>query len=391
MDGSWRYGLVFLVVLSLFLFLTDQTSAIRYAGEPVECDAMELEKVGCFTDDQQVPRPLPKMLFTNVNETSPYFSGVKVNEPDPDSYMINLICICAQEALYKGYNMFGLQHYGECWSGRNIITFQNFNRNGPSTHCITWKGKPCKKGLDCIGEDNTNFVYKVKDKPLPTSSATSTAKSTGSPTQPSSKPLTTKKIAKPTKNVPFHTPSGAATSTPKSTGSPTKPSSKPSTTTAKPAKSFPPPSPSGSGTSTAKSTGSPTKPSSKPSTTTAKPAKRFPSPSPSGSGTSTAKSTGSQTKPSSRPSATTAKPAKSFPFHFPSGSSIPYVPIPYQMPSYQVPQSITYPTCPVFSCPTTCYPACTIACCRSKLTRKTKAKSHHKRAVLANLNEAQGF
>lgn len=54
-----------------------------------------------------------------------------------------------------------LCNLGECWSGKKSMT-QSYGRSGPSKHCITWGGKACSGGLDCIGEDHANFVYSVE-------------------------------------------------------------------------------------------------------------------------------------------------------------------------------------------------------------------------------------
>ncbi|KAK3720316.1 hypothetical protein QZH41_020394, partial [Actinostola sp. cb2023] len=50
---------------------------------------------------------------------------------------------------------------GECWSGPNIVT-SKYAKDGPSKFCISWSSSACKGGLDCVGEDHTNFVYRVQ-------------------------------------------------------------------------------------------------------------------------------------------------------------------------------------------------------------------------------------
>ena len=53
---------------------------------------------------------------------------------------------CSEYASQLGYEVFGVQFYGECWSGNQAGT--SYNKHGPSDQC--WKG---------VGKDFTNFVY----------------------------------------------------------------------------------------------------------------------------------------------------------------------------------------------------------------------------------------
>ena len=57
--------------------------------------------------------------------------------------------------------MFGLQTYGECWSGQ-FAEF-NYSKDGKSDKCIMNVEKPtaCVKGdpKECVGQYNTNYIY----------------------------------------------------------------------------------------------------------------------------------------------------------------------------------------------------------------------------------------
>ena len=59
--------------------------------------------------------------------------------------------------------MFGLQFYGECWSGP-FAEF-NYSRDGKSKRCIMNLYNPtdCVQGQEreCVGKKNTNYIYKL--------------------------------------------------------------------------------------------------------------------------------------------------------------------------------------------------------------------------------------
>ena len=66
--------------------------------------------------------------------------------------MSRIIQLCGEEAFRQGYTaMFGLQHYGECWSGKDAE--KDYNKHG--------KSKNCEKG---VGKKNANYVYRIKGK-----------------------------------------------------------------------------------------------------------------------------------------------------------------------------------------------------------------------------------
>lgn len=120
--------MIHILAFLLFIALTFQSAvAIIYAP------------IGCYKDPLEEPRPLPELIenfrdgrvnWTNLNHT---------------------IAACAEAARKKGYLYFGLQFYGECWSGPQDKL--NYARNGSS--------KNCDKG---VGKDRANFVYKLPEE-----------------------------------------------------------------------------------------------------------------------------------------------------------------------------------------------------------------------------------
>ena len=62
--------------------------------------------------------------------------------------MTKIVRACAQIAKERGFPVFGIQYYGECWSG--LDAENTYNNYGPSGDC--WNG---------VGKEGTNYVYKI--------------------------------------------------------------------------------------------------------------------------------------------------------------------------------------------------------------------------------------
>lgn len=89
------------------------------------------------------------------------------------SLLGRLACQCAKKARDKGYKVFGLQFYGECWSDENgLQTYQKFGKANEKK-CIMdllyknnqYEWKYCDMASDqpCIGQDSTNYVYVLNE------------------------------------------------------------------------------------------------------------------------------------------------------------------------------------------------------------------------------------
>ena len=70
-----------------------------------------------------------------------------------------------QKARKKGYTMFSLQFYGECWSGPNAEI--KYNKDGSADTCIMDLAPPydCDKASshECVGAQSTNYVYRIDE------------------------------------------------------------------------------------------------------------------------------------------------------------------------------------------------------------------------------------
>ena len=98
----------------------------------------EFKPVGCFNDRGSKPRPLPELIasqrgsidWTDLNKT---------------------ISDCARRVNERGFHYFGIQFFGECWSGKNAE--RTYNKQGISKRCIYG-----------VGKGNANFVYAFVEK-----------------------------------------------------------------------------------------------------------------------------------------------------------------------------------------------------------------------------------
>ena len=84
-----------------------------------------------------------------------------------------IFCSCAQITNEKGYTHFGIQNLGECRSGVNVgnsyasqgarVAFTHQGAR-PWVGCLGKGMKQCKRpSLSCVGQDQTNYVYGVKN------------------------------------------------------------------------------------------------------------------------------------------------------------------------------------------------------------------------------------
>lgn len=72
---------------------------------------MQFIKKGCF-NDLQSPKPLPKLMFTDLNARDTKFSGVPIDWGSWASYLQNVVCRCAQVSKAKGFYHFGIENFG---------------------------------------------------------------------------------------------------------------------------------------------------------------------------------------------------------------------------------------------------------------------------------------
>merc|ERR1712212_1176233 len=109
-------------------------SLVGVAGKaPPENCARNWEKVGCFHDDigAKNGRVYPFELVNHRDPTNPKWDGHLLDWNNWNQSLHSLACKCAEKASDLNYQFFGLQFYGECWSGPT----SKFFRDGVSKKC----------------------------------------------------------------------------------------------------------------------------------------------------------------------------------------------------------------------------------------------------------------
>jgi hypothetical protein len=81
------------------------------------------KRKGCYKDKHDGNHPLPELLFTDRDSSSKVFSGTTIASKNWGSYIIKLICRCAETANQKRFSFFGIQHYGKHQSRHCEIMF----------------------------------------------------------------------------------------------------------------------------------------------------------------------------------------------------------------------------------------------------------------------------
>ncbi|KAL9957679.1 hypothetical protein ACROYT_G034603 [Oculina patagonica] len=128
-----------------------------------DCD-LDFERIGCFKDNKKAPRPLPDYIMTDRQKNLKIYSGQSIDWRNWDVYLPSFVCRCAKIAKEKGHATFGVQYYGECWSGLNGE--QTYSKLGESNNCQDKCFDACKPYEKyCAGKNYANAVYRLADAP----------------------------------------------------------------------------------------------------------------------------------------------------------------------------------------------------------------------------------
>ncbi|XP_028403466.1 uncharacterized protein LOC114526148 [Dendronephthya gigantea] len=133
-----------------------------YEIHPYQCP-VKFERLGCYRDRKQKntnDRPLSDYLLTDRDKRHSVSSGRDIDWYNYDTYLPELACRCAMKTVEEGWDTFGLQYYGECWSGeRGNVTYY---QDGETSTCKNKCFKTCTKSDSfCTGEQKTNYVYRI--------------------------------------------------------------------------------------------------------------------------------------------------------------------------------------------------------------------------------------
>jgi len=146
----------------LILTLCAATFAVQYGTEKCTRD---WEKIGCFKDVVTPSRPLPDELLNRRDPINKNWDGKTINWHDYQTTLHALACKCSELAKARGHKVFGLQFYGECWSGNNALYL--FARDGVAENkdCVGIDYQPCDDNskTECVGKAFRNYIYKIKE------------------------------------------------------------------------------------------------------------------------------------------------------------------------------------------------------------------------------------
>lgn len=131
------------------------TNVAAGAASPhVSCNRT-YKKLGCFKANS---KPLDTLLITDRG---------KVDWENWEAYVHSLACRCTEATRKRGFTHFGLQNFGECWSGSDAD--KRYKRDGESDQCVMIFQQPFSlcDNLDdpreCAGYPNVNYVYRIEN------------------------------------------------------------------------------------------------------------------------------------------------------------------------------------------------------------------------------------
>ncbi|KAJ7323450.1 hypothetical protein OS493_031650 [Desmophyllum pertusum] len=120
--------------MNLLLFVSAALFCIVYPANSTGVPPNVAVPVGCFRDNSR-QRALPILLKSWRGHL------------DWNTDLKYVVVGCALEAQKLGYTHFGVQFYGECWSGPNA--HKTYDMYGSSSDCTSY-----------VGMENTNLVYR---------------------------------------------------------------------------------------------------------------------------------------------------------------------------------------------------------------------------------------
>ncbi|XP_067043783.1 von Willebrand factor A domain-containing protein 2-like [Acropora muricata] len=117
------------------------------------------KKLGCFEADLKL---FDELLITDRDKRSSKNDGHSLNWKQWEASIHSLACRCAKAARKRGFKVFGLQNYGECWSGP--VDERTYNQTRRLNDCLMILGHPpppCAMNdtRECMGGPGVNFNY----------------------------------------------------------------------------------------------------------------------------------------------------------------------------------------------------------------------------------------
>ncbi|XP_065641782.1 uncharacterized protein LOC105848164 isoform X2 [Hydra vulgaris] len=105
-------------------------------------------KVGCFNDFGSISGKRPFPNYVNYRSL--------IDWSNQKTSFENITMLCSSYAKNNGFEYFGIEFWGECWTG--ATTDINYARDGESNRC--WPTPDKNLGPMLVGQDSTIMVYK---------------------------------------------------------------------------------------------------------------------------------------------------------------------------------------------------------------------------------------
>ncbi|XP_048584945.1 uncharacterized protein LOC5514578 [Nematostella vectensis] len=150
---------LFGVALMCFDTVKGITLGVCSGGGP--CETADFKAVGCF-EDQFINRSLPNYIYNERDPTHPTYGNRSIEWYNWNNWLPGFACRCAAKAKELGYDVFGVQFWGECWAGHK--SQHNAKKHGSSDQCYGYSYQSCAPNERfCAGRNLTNFVFEIVD------------------------------------------------------------------------------------------------------------------------------------------------------------------------------------------------------------------------------------
>ncbi|XP_031551276.1 uncharacterized protein LOC116288606 [Actinia tenebrosa] len=148
-----------LVLGVLAVFLCGHVTTASSICRTEEPCPVSYKTLGCYKDFGH-NRVLPNYIYNERDRTHPSYGNRRIDWHNWDKYLAAFSCRCARKAQELGYDLFGVQFYGECWAGHSLAHLSALTKAGAK--CVADGFKPCgNSDRYCAGEHHSNFVYQI--------------------------------------------------------------------------------------------------------------------------------------------------------------------------------------------------------------------------------------
>ncbi|KAJ7390935.1 Ankyrin repeat and SAM domain-containing protein 6 [Desmophyllum pertusum] len=154
-----------ITMMKLCVIILVCSFSASYAASLCEGDSrcgVSFKPLGCFKDKRD-DRALPHYIYNERDSSIDNYGGQKVNWADWENWLPGFICRCAKKAKELGYDVIGVQFYGECHAGFSSSHQYDMHGSARRKDCIGTDRNDCNERKFCAGKQWRNMVYKIVD------------------------------------------------------------------------------------------------------------------------------------------------------------------------------------------------------------------------------------